>query len=156
MATTGFEFIYTLHGGPPAILYFKEGSSETFTKGQAVVVGNDGYLRECADGEAIITGIAAEDAQGGTEGTQQTAVYVGSQNVFETAGEDVLAQAQVGAYCDLSVTAGGDHEADNGATTDNIFRILDIVGTIAAVGRVQVIIVHGLDTVHTEDGPPAA
>jgi len=155
-----FRFIKTLTDAPPVIVHFPEGATENFENGQCVVVGNDGYLRECADAEAIITGVAAGDASyTATDGLVSCPVYVGNQSIFRAAGKAVLAQLNVGDYADLDVT-GGVHQVDNeavsGAAGDCIFRIVDIVGTIAAAGHCDVIIIHGLDSIHTETDPPAA
>ena len=151
-----FEPVMTLHGGPFAIWHFKEGASETFTEGQCVVLADDGYLREAADGEAQLTGVAAADASETTsDGDVLCPVYIGSQTVFKAAGLNVLAEAHRGAMCDLDVTAGV-HKVDNGTHADNVFRIVDIEGTIAAAGYCYVVIIHGFDVMHTEDDPPAA
>lgn len=152
-----FKVVTTLHGGPPAQLEFPEGSSEVFVEGDVVTLGNDGYLREGKATDALIAGIAAAPASATTNnGDVDCPVYVGNQTIFEAPGNAVLAEAQRGATCDMIESATGDHEADNDTPSTNIFRIIKLIGTITALGHVHVLIIQGLDTIHTEENSPAA
>jgi len=76
--------------------YFLEDESETFVKGNLVVVDSDGYLAECGSDPVSIMGVASQDASG-TEGTKIGVWLAEPGVVFSAKSNTTTAQTNVGA-----------------------------------------------------------
>lgn len=76
--------------------YFLEDGSETFVKGNLVVLDGDGMLAECGADPVSIIGVAAQDASG-TENTKIGVWRAEPGVVFSAICSTTTAQTQVGA-----------------------------------------------------------
>ena len=112
--------------GPHKIQNFKEAAGQTFKTGDMVVVTTDtGYIRICATGDAVLTGIALKDATT-TEGSEipvkviESGTLLMSSVYHATAASAITAVTQIGASYDPRYSTGANY-LDIGTQTDNIF-----------------------------------
>ena len=73
----GFEFAYTLHGGPPAVMHFPVGSGTDVYKGDIVIMSTSGLIpkstgsdwdKNVTDGDWVV-GVANGHSPSGVEST---------------------------------------------------------------------------------------
>lgn len=79
-------------------LTLKEGASETFVKGNLLLIDADGYINECATDPTLIYGVAAEDAHNSTsDGDNEVGVYVITpDSVWSAKSDTTTAQTDIG------------------------------------------------------------
>lgn len=99
--------VKTTHGGPPTTITVKEAASQTFVKGELIVISVPGYATEIAtDTPAAVYGVAEEDAHNdASAGLHSIAVALAiSSNLFAANAKGsalaahVLVDADIGRY----------------------------------------------------------
>jgi hypothetical protein len=145
-----FNFLYRQGGGQMPVASFPEGASQTFEAGQWLMYENStGRVIEATDGAAGVLGLALKDASGVT-GTSTPVILGLADCVFRgtCSGPGNLTAAQVGDLVDLNVTIGI-HLVDENASTDDVFRIVNIptgalVSTNPLYGKVDVVVASSM------------
>lgn len=79
---SAFEIARTTDGGPPTVMEFEEGASETFVAGEVVYLLN-GYVKEVGANPALIVGVAGAPAHNTTAGAYKIPVFLADErNIF--------------------------------------------------------------------------
>lgn len=94
---------HTRSGGPPYTRSWPEAASQTFKKGDFVVLSS-GKVTLCADDAGTILGIAAQDASGVTD-TMIPVIEANDDTVFIVNGISTTAVTQVGTTCAVDLTS---------------------------------------------------
>jgi len=85
---TPITVAFTSTGGPPLVLEYPEGASQTFKAGYPVKLDSNGYVVACtvnANGlvtDTTILGIAADNAHNAAAGAYKVGVYIATDDTF--------------------------------------------------------------------------
>lgn len=100
------EPVHTKHGGPPYTRTYPEAASQTFKRGDYVLL-TAGKVTACATNPAVILGVAAQDATGVTD--TPIKVYIADKStvfVGNLSASNVTAVTQPGTKVDLILESG--------------------------------------------------
>jgi RNA polymerase sigma factor (sigma-70 family) len=140
MTGLGFQFLYCISGGRPAIRRFARSGEQALVPGDVVNLGDDGPAL-AVTGDASLLGSVAEVVNGGTEIlviAAEDAVYSVADPHVRVAGESLdLAGASGAQSVDEAVNNDFEVVADSSADEDTLVRISvgrhhDFVARLAA------------------------
>lgn len=133
---------FTRSGGPPHRVHLPEGGSQTFKKGDFLILSSGRVvISGSAPSAATVLGIAAHDASG----VQDTPVAIEEANddtLFVINGISTTAITHIGVACQLNLTSGN-WTADTGTAANTLIPVkLDPRDTLADTNGRYICQVH--------------